>query len=605
MLADAAIIKRVLAVSVFTGLLSLNAIDLKSVLSDVIENNPEILQKRQELSAAEQELAITRSGYLPKIDVRSTVAKERANTLMTGFQDRTFNSLNSSFVLSQNLFSGFSTDSEMGVKRYKIEMKSHELEEKVNDISLRLIKSYLDVVKANELLEVERQNVKSHEELYRKITLKTESGSGRMGDYKEVLAKLALSYVNTLTQDNNYNDAAAVLNTVLGHYLDVKNLEKPTILPSLVPHTLEAAMSEAVQKNPSVLVCRSEIESAKKSVSLERSSYYPKVDAELNTRSYDNASGTNKTDKTSSATVTLSYNLYNGGSDEARLKRSLSQTYNAIERFHSVERDVAEKMTMAYNAYTVFNRQKPFLEVYRDASFEKTHYYQEEFDLGRRSLIDLLDSENEYSTARRKEVENEYELLYAYFRVLAAKNDLIAYFNIDSGGYKPKNYTLADHIESSVNSEHAPSVGTYPFIVSTVPVTTQEALTDQENNVTVDQSGETNPQKGFEYYLKAARLGDKESQRMMAQLYEKGIGTIQNTEKALYWKNRQTMKESKSEQSQKGMKYKELANRYLPMSTILPIDESKSDVFSAPKEKAKSLDERLKELGIILNGMKK
>lgn len=599
------VFKRLLPACIFAVSFDLHAADLKSVLTDVIENHPEILQKRQELSAAEHELTIARSGFLPKIDVRSSVAKEKANTQMTGFQNRNFNTLNSNIVLSQNLFSGFSTDSEVGVKRHNIEIKMHELEEKENDISLRLIKSYLDVVKASELLDVERKNVQVHEEMYRKITLKTQSGSGRMGDYKEVLAKLALSYVNTLTQDNNYNDAAAVLNTVVGHYTDVHELEKPSIDPLAVPRTLEEAIKEAVHNNPSVLVSRSEIESAKKSVSLERSSYYPKVDAELNSRSYDNANGTQNTDKTAAAMLTLSYNLYNGGSDEARIKRSLSQTYNAMERFRSVERDVAEKMTMAYNAYTVFNRQKPFLAVYSDASFEKTHYYQEEFDLGRRSLIDLLDSENEYSTARRKEVENEYELLYSFFRVLAAKNGLITYFNIDSDRHDPKNYTFSEQIKSSINSENAPSVGEYPFILSTVSAPMHDDFSKQENNSTVEKVKEISPQKGYEYYLKAARLGDLESQNVMVELYEKGIGTACDAEKARYWKNRRTMKKSVGLNSQKAMEYKKLAHRYLPLKNIFSTEETRSELFSAPNEKAKSLDERLKELGIILDGLKK
>ncbi len=568
-------IKTIFTVSLFVVSVSLHGVDLKSALNEMVDTHPDILRKRHELSAAEQELTIARSGFLPKIDIRSSVAKERANTQMTGYQTRDFNTINTNITLSQNLFSGFSTSSEMGAKRQNIEMKSHELEEKINYLSLRLIKSYLDVVKASELLEVERENVKAHEEMYRKITLKTQSGSGRMADYKEVLAKLALSYVNTLTQDNNYNDAAAVLHTEMGRYLEVRELEKPTIDSSAVPSTLEEAMKEAIQKNPSVWAIRSEMESAKKTVSMERSSYYPKVDAELNTRSYNNANGSENTDKTAAAMVTLSYNLYNGGSDEARIKRSLSQTYDAIEHLRSVERDVAAKMTMAYNAYTVLNRQKPFLEVYSDASFEKTHFYEEEFDLGRRSLIDLLESENEYSTARRKAVENEYELLYSFFRVLAAKNGLISYFKIEGGGYLPKSYTLGGKTESTIiNSEHAPSVGEYPFIASMDPVSSDNYLPNQESNLTVDKVEETNPQKGYEYYLKGARLGDRESQCMMVQLYEQGIGTAKNRDKALYWKKR-------------------------------CLQKPKAEPLSLPQEKAKSLDERLKELGIILNGLKK
>ncbi|HLD23906.1 MAG TPA: TolC family outer membrane protein [Sulfuricurvum sp.] len=543
--------------------INLYALDLKSALNESLNTNPEVQQKYQELSTAYHELDISRSGYLPKLDVRSSLAKERANTQMTGFESREFKTVNTNITLSQNLFSGFMSDSEMRVKRHNIQMKSHEYEEKVNDISLRLIKGYLDVLKAHELLEVERDNAKVHEKIYQKVTLRVEAGGGRIADHKEVLAKLSLSYVNTLTQDNNYNDAASVLHTLMGRYPDIKTLQKPSINSSLLPRTLEEAMADAVQKNASVMVGISEVESAKESVGVERSNYYPKVDAELNSRTYDNANGTGNIDKTAAAMVTLSYNLYNGGGDEARVKRGLSQTYNAMEHLRSLKRDVMEKMAIAYNAYTVFNRQKPFLDLYREANFDKTHFYHEEFDLGRRSLIDLLDSENEYSTARRKAIENEYDLLYSFFRVLAAKNELVTYFNIETDNQSAT--VSSDPIDS--NREFAPSVGEYPMI-PTIKMNTIES------NVSINSVTNLSNQKGYDYYLKAARLGDKESQCKMVHLYEQGIGTAKNTEKALYWKKRCVQKQ-------------------------------KGEHLLLPPLKAKSLDERLKELGILLEESQK
>jgi len=543
--------------------INLYALDLKSALNESLTTNPEVQQKYQELSTAYHELDISRSGYLPKLDVRSSLAKERANTQMTGFESREFKTVNTNITLSQNLFSGFMSDSEMRVKRHNIQMKSHEYEEKVNDISLRLIKGYLDVLKAHELLEVERDNAKVHEKIYQKVTLRVEAGGGRIADHKEVLAKLSLSYVNTLTQDNNYNDAASVLHTLMGRYPDIKTLQKPSINSSLLPRTLEEAMADAVQKNASVMVGISEVESAKESVGVERSNYYPKVDAELNSRTYDNANGTGNIDKTAAAMVTLSYNLYNGGGDEARVKRGLSQTYNAMEHLRSLKRDVMEKMAIAYNAYTVFNRQKPFLDLYREANFDKTHFYHEEFDLGRRSLIDLLDSENEYSTARRKAIENEYDLFYSFFRVLAAKNELVTYFNIETDNQSAT--VSSDPIDS--NREFAPSVGEYPMI-PTIKMNTIES------NVSINSVTNLSNQKGYDYYLKAARLGDKESQCKMVHLYEQGIGTAKNTEKALYWKKRCVQKQ-------------------------------KGEHLLLPPLKAKSLDERLKELGILLEESQK
>lgn len=557
-------IKALFSTFLFLASFDLYALDMRSVLIEMIDTNPELKQKRQELSASQYELEIARSGFLPKIDVRSSTAKERASTQMTGFKNREFNTLNTDLAITQNLFSGFLTDSEMGVKRQNVRTKSYELDEKINDLSLRLIKSYLDVLKAHELLNVERENAKVHENIYQKITLKVESGSGRTSDHKEVLAKLALSYVNSLTQDNNYNDAATVLHTLIGHYLDVQTLEKPSIDSSMLPHTLDAAVAEAVQNNPSVMVSRSEMESAKKSVDVERSTYYPKVDASLNARNYDNANGSGNTDKTASAMVTLNYNLYNGGSDEARIKRGLSQSYDAIERLHSSQRAIAEKMAMAYNAYTVLSRQKPFLELYSEANFEKTHLYHEEFDLGRRSLIDLLDSESEYGTARRKAIENEYDLLYSFFRVLAAKNELVPYFNIETD----RQSALKPSDQAYRNSGFVPSVGEYPMIPIPKMHAKEINLPEKEHNVTRQSVAQDT--KGYEYHLKAARSGDPQSQCKLVHLYEQGIGTAKSTEKASYWKKR-------------------------------CVSTPKGEPLTHPAEKAKSLDDRLRELGIRLH----
>lgn len=604
MMKNIVIFKAFFILSVAVAPISLYGIDLKSALESMVENHPDILQKRQELASAHHELQIAHSGFLPKINLRSSIAQERANTQMTGFANRDFNTLNTNITLTQNLFSGFATDSEIAQKKHNIQMKSYELEEKINDLSLRLIKSYLDVLKADELLAVEQENAKAHEKMYQKITLKTQSGSGRISDHKEVLSKLALSYVNTLTQDNNYNDAAAILRSVMGYYPKSDTLSKPSIATLALPSTLEEALDKAIQKNPTLLISRSQIESSKHAVSMERSNYYPKVDAEMNARAYDNANGTGNIDKTAAAMVTLSYNLYNGGSDEARVMRSLSEASNAIEHRRSFERDVMEKMAKAYNAYAVFERQKPFLDVYRDASFEKTHFYQEEFDLGRRSLIDLLESEDEYNTARRKAIENEYELLYSFFRVLSASNDLIPYFQLDIQSHQqPKNALLYPEKEP-INSMNAPSLGEYPLI-ATIPFTAKGSENVQiDTPAVVSSTIAPEAQKGYENYLKAARLGDKEAQKTMAVLYEKGIGTSFNKEKAAYWKNRALLKEFSTVHLQRAKVYRGLGERYLPLNTISRTDNVKREPSVAPSEKAKSLDERLKELGIILNRTK-
>lgn len=587
--------KNVLQITLLT-FLTLNAtlihgLDLRSALYEMTKTDPAIIAKQKELEAARHELSLARSGYYPKVDIQGSYGTERAKSQLTQYQEKSWESYSTGATVTQNLFSGFSTEYDVLTKEKKIKAREYALIEQANDSALRLSKSYLDVLRAHELVLIEAENVKLHEKIFKDIKLRVEAGSGRISDFMEVSAKLSLAYSNLLSQDNSYQDTLSNFHKAMGRYEEGKNLIKPDEVRGL-PEKLEEALSQSLQMNPSLLVSRYEIEAAKSAMRLERHGYMPKLDAALNAKTSENASGLGGTNNSTSALMTLSWNLYNGGSDTARVERAVSEIENAVEKLHVLQREVMEGMGLSFNAYMSLNRQKEFLMIYEESNAQKKGYYQEEFDLGRRSLIDLLDAEDEYNTARRKVVQNRYDRLYAQYRILDAKGSLLKHFGLNVSGDEKKVYNLEP---DEVEKEHAsvicqnsadsrfgingctiiPQPQKYEFMDAKAKVLLRDTPSEPEivqnkldssdtrgNTVAIvstsavmipQPSCAATPQyqeamgylesnssneiklKAFHLLSEAARSKDAKAQFALARMYNQGNGIPVDKEKAGYW----------------------------------------------------------------------
>jgi Outer membrane protein len=126
----------------------------------------------------------------------------------------------------------------------------------------------------------------------------------------------------------------------------------------------------------------------------------------------------------------LRYNLYNGGTDEATLRRFKELHLESEENLRKVERDVRQAVLVAYNDIHAIEKQLPDLEQHRNSADAMRKAYTQQFEVGRRSLLDLLDAENEYFQANRAYANAEFNLVNARARYLAATGKLLATFKI-------------------------------------------------------------------------------------------------------------------------------------------------------------------------------
>jgi adhesin transport system outer membrane protein len=128
--------------------------------------------------------------------------------------------------------------------------------------------------------------------------------------------------------------------------------------------------------------------------------------------------------RNSSAEIVLNWNLFNGFSDRARVRQQTNLVSQAADLRDRTCREARQTAAIAFNDTRKLIEQLLYLERNTLAIEKARDAYRQQFDIGQRSLLDLLNAENELYTARRAYANAEHDLALAYARTHAAMTQL-------------------------------------------------------------------------------------------------------------------------------------------------------------------------------------
>jgi adhesin transport system outer membrane protein len=120
-----------------------------------------------------------------------------------------------------------------------------------------------------------------------------------------------------------------------------------------------------------------------------------------------------------------------GGADIAREREAFERLREAREVLRQIQRGAEEEARVAYNALVTARARVESLRAAVEAQRATRDVYAQQFDLGQRSLLDLLDAENELFVARSNLTTAEYTEMFGVYRVLAVTGDLLTTLDID------------------------------------------------------------------------------------------------------------------------------------------------------------------------------
>ena len=410
-----------------------NAQSLEQVITYSLDTNPDIRAAYADFKTYETQVKQAEAGYLPTIDLTGGIGYEYTDspgTRSLNADATTLGRRELGLSLTQNLFDGFYTRSEVSRTRSDATAEQWRLYSKAEDLALQVSKVYVDVIKNEQIIDLTEKNLAYHQETYNKIKLLTDSGLGSSADLSQISARLAKAQSNLTAAKNNYLDSKAMFYRIVAQRPD--NLFFPNPNASLLPESKNEGLKIALKNNPVISAVANDINAAQYQYQSTKSTYYPKVSFVLNANFDDNLDGVDSSVFANSgesnevlAMVRFSYNIFSGGKDEASVKGSTYRVNEAKDLNLSAHRQVEESFMLSWNAFEQLNLQKKYIKMHINAAKETQLDYQQQFRIGQRSLLDLLDTENELHQARIDFVGAQMTEISAQYRVLHAMGLLL------------------------------------------------------------------------------------------------------------------------------------------------------------------------------------
>ncbi|GLZ89038.1 channel protein TolC [Metapseudomonas resinovorans] len=405
----------------------IHAMTLTDAIQSTLDKHPELLASAQNRLVADEEVKVAKGGYLPTVDLITGVGREQSDSPTTralgDHNKETLNFRDAELRLRQMLFDGFNTPNEVDRTQSVVNSRAYFTLGTAESLALRTVEVYLEVLKRREMVVLARNNLMAHERIHDQIGLRSERGVGSTADFDQAEARLALAKNNLYTEDVNLADAEANFYSAVG--LPADELVEPTSVKPEMPADLLAARQGVMDTNPLLKSAQADVQAAESQYESAKAPFYPRLDAELATTADDNVQGDEGHYNTWRAGVVMNYNLYNGMRDKARLQAAAYQVNQSMDIRNNALRVLNENLSLAWNAMENARKQTPEARSYADYTARVREAYQQQFGLGQRTLLDLLDSENELFTANRRYVEVRYTEEFSMYRVISAMGDLL------------------------------------------------------------------------------------------------------------------------------------------------------------------------------------
>jgi len=403
------------------------ATTLQETVDVTIKTNPDVLAASNERNAVSKEIRQARAGYLPTVDLALGTGYESTDSPSTraiSHENVHMNRNEASLNLRQMLFDGMQTKNEVLRHTARTNSRAYSVFGAAENTGLEAVEAYLNVLRRQRLVELTDTNLEAHERTHDQIKLRSERGVGRKADMDQSQGRVALARANQIAEQSNLRDAETNYLRIVG--VKSESLSEPESPISLLPETLDEAISIAIENHPTLKSANSDVDSANSQHDTAAAVFYPRVDFELGTTADNNLDGVKGHNNDVTAMFRLRYNLLNGGKDKARREETAYLISQAAEIRNNTFRQVEQSVRLSWNALETVNRQMSYFQLHVDSSENSQSAYQQQFSLGQRTLLDLLDSENEVFVARQALVNAQYDQLFALYRVLNSTGSLLS-----------------------------------------------------------------------------------------------------------------------------------------------------------------------------------
>jgi adhesin transport system outer membrane protein len=397
-----------------------------NAIQQAVTTNPGVGEAAANRRATEAELRQNQSTLLPQVRLEAKTGYERWHNSLTPplGSDQWQKPWSTSVVVRQLLFDGFSSIKQIWRQAARVDAAAFRVSERSELIALDAAEAYIDTVRYTHLVALATENLAAHRTILSNVQARFQGGRAGEGDLEQVRERVEAAQAVLAQFKQQYDEARATFRKVVG--IEPYNLRVPGRLHGL-PASKDESIAITLRHNPTIQAAQADRDAAKYGFEATAGAFVPTVTLEgrtLAARNSDTIMGT-RTD--SSGMVVASWDIFRGGQDLWNRVEQAERYQEQTMRHARLQRAVFESIDKAWAARTVTAERIAALTRQIASDRKVINAYQKEYELGQRSLIDLLNAENQLFNALVSQESTRGVAVFADYQLLAAMGHLLDY----------------------------------------------------------------------------------------------------------------------------------------------------------------------------------
>ena len=402
------------------------AVELRDAVQAALNTNPQIRQAIHNKEATKAERKQGQGLYYPRVSVEASAGiRELRNPSRRriGLANNTLYPVEGDLIVDQLLFDMGGREAEIRRQAARTDAAAARVEERSEFVALNVARAYIDYLLQQRLVAISEDNATFHEKLAGDLREGVAKGSISIADQQQAEERLQSARARITEAREDLDTAAIQFQTLTG--MPVDSVSMPPDLSQFLPATLADAEALARKDNPRVQEAIADLASAREEIAAAKSELGPKLNLEGRARYGNDIDGFEGKTTDLTGRVVMRWTVFNGNTNVQNVREQQARADEVHARLFEQTRQAEEDTRSAWSRLVNQTRLATELETQGKVSDDLLMSYREQFNVGRRSLLDVLDAQNTRNNVQAQIETSRLAKLYAQYRVLASANRLI------------------------------------------------------------------------------------------------------------------------------------------------------------------------------------
>ena len=395
---------------------------LNEALVKAYQSNPQINASRAQQRATDENVPQALAGYRPQIVASLSAGLQPVRNLLPDntVQTSTLKPWTIGVTVTQNLFNGFKTANSVRVAEFQVLSGREALRNTGQGVLLDAVTAYMNVIANQALVETQRGNVAFLRETVSITKKRLDAGDVTPTDTAQAEARLSRGLADLNAAEVALESSRAIYAQVIGN--PPVNLMPAQTVDRFVPRSRQDAVDNSIRDNPAVIAASYDVDVATTTISVAESSLLPQLNVQGNVNrsvQSDTTLGTTRTDQ-ASVVGALSVPIYDGGTAASQTRQAKE---TAVQSRLVLEQVRNQARTAAVSAWVSSEGTKIALAA-AEAEVKSANIalqgVRREAQAGQRTTIDVLNSQQDLTAARSRQILAQRDRVIASYTLLSA-----------------------------------------------------------------------------------------------------------------------------------------------------------------------------------------